>query len=141
VGQGSRAAAAKEAPMIYRDDHDVDVDALVALRAACEFAAKDRAFVAAQIAGARWVVHAYDGARLVGFSRALSDGVSSAYLSSVMVDPGYRRRGIGREMMSRLVAGRDDIKFVLHARAGAAEFYAAVGFAPATDMMVRDRRR
>ena len=125
----------------YRSDHEVDPATLVALRAACEFAAKDPDFVAAQIAGARWVVHAYDDARLVGFARALSDGVSSADLSSVMVDPGYRRRGIGRAMIERLVAGRDDIKFVLHSRAGAAEFYAAVGFAPATDMMVRDRRR
>jgi ribosomal protein S18 acetylase RimI-like enzyme len=125
----------------YRESHDVDLDALEVLRAACEFTARDREFLAQQMTGARWVVQAYDGERLVGFSRAVSDGVSNAYISSVMVDPEYRRRGIGREMLARLVGGRDDIKFVLHTRKEAAAFYAAVGFAPATDMMVRDRRR
>ena len=30
--------------------------------------------------------------------------------------------------------------FVLHSRQDAAAFYAAIGFVPATDMMVRDRR-
>lgn len=125
----------------YRDDHDIDLDALAVLRAACAFAAKDRAFLAGQLAGSRWVAHAYDGTRLVGFARAISDGVSSAYLSSVMVDPSYRRRGIGRALIERIIGGRDNIKFVLHARAEAVPFYAAVGFAPASDMMMRDRRR
>lgn len=125
----------------YREDHDVDLDALAVLRAACVFAAKDRAYLAHQVAGARWVAHAYDGVRLVGFARAISDGVSSAYVSSVMVDPAYRRRGIGRALIERIVGGRDDIKFVLHTRKEAAAFYAAVGFAHASDMMVRDRRR
>lgn len=125
----------------YRDTHDVDLEALRVLRAACAFAEKDLAFLAQQVAGARWVVHAYESGRLVGFCRAISDGVSSAYVSSVMVDPGYRRRGIGRGMLERLMAGRDDIKFVLHTREEAAAFYAAVGFAPATDMLIRDRRR
>jgi ribosomal protein S18 acetylase RimI-like enzyme len=125
----------------YRNSHDVDLNALGVLRAACEFAEKDHEFVAQQVTGARWVVHAYDGERLVGFCRAISDGVSSAYVSSVMVDPEYRRRGIGREMLAQLLAGKDDIKFVLHSRKGAATFYAAAGFAPAPDMMVRDRRR
>lgn len=125
----------------YRDNHDVGLEALRVLRAACAFAAKDLAFLDQQVHGARWVVHAYDGDRLVGFCRAITDGVSSAYVSSVMVDPAYRRRGIGRELLGRLVAGRDDIKFVLHTRKEAAAFYAAVGFAPATDMLIRDRRR
>jgi len=124
----------------YRDDHDVDLDALATLRAACKFALKDRDFLAQQVTGARWIVHAYDATRLVGFARAISDGVSSAYVSSVMVDPSYQRRGIGRAMFERLLAGREDIKFVLHTRKDAAAFYAAVGFKPATDMLVRDRR-
>ena len=125
----------------YRESPDVDLDALAVLRAACEFAPVDREFLAQQVSGARWVVHAYDGARLVGFCRAISDGVSNAYVSSVMVDPEYRRRGIGREMLARLIGGRDGVKFVLHSRKDAIAFYAAVGFAPAIDMMSRDRRR
>ena len=124
----------------YRENHLVDLDALAVLRAACAFASVDRVYLARQVSGALWVVHAYDGSRLVGFCRAISDGVSNAYVSSVMVDPEYRRRGIGRAMLARLIGGRDDVKFVLHSRKDAIAFYDAVGFAAATDMMIRDRR-
>ena len=124
----------------YRESHDVDLEALAVLRAQCDFAAKDSRYLAEQVTGARWVVHAYDADRLIGFCRAISDGVSNAYISSVMVAPEYRRRGVGREMLARLMADKDDIKFVLHTRKEAIAFYAAVGFAPAIDMMIRDRR-
>jgi ribosomal protein S18 acetylase RimI-like enzyme len=124
-----------------REGPDVDVDALAALRASCDFSPLSHATLTAQLAGSRWIVHAYDGARLVGFARAISDGVTTGYVSSVMVDPAHRRRGIGRALMQRLMDGRDGIKLVLHTRRGdAAAFYAAVGFTDAHDMMVRDRR-
>lgn len=126
-----------------RDHPDVDLQAFARLRERCAFSLKSPDFLAAMIAGSRWIAHAHDPAaddRLVGFARAISDGVATAYLSTVMVDPDYRRRGIGRALVHRLVHGRDDVKFVLHSRPDVVAFYAAIGFAPATDMMVRDRR-
>jgi ribosomal protein S18 acetylase RimI-like enzyme len=123
-----------------RDDASVDLEALASLRARCEFSAKPVDFLARVLEGSRWIVHAHDGDRLVGFARAISDGVATAYLSSVMVDPDHRRRGIGRAMLERLMHDRDDIKFVLHTRPDAAAFYTALGFRDATAMMVRDRR-
>ena len=126
-----------------RDDHKLDVQAFARLRERCAFSVKPPEFLAALIAGSRWIAHAYDPAandRLVGFARAISDGVATAYLSTVMVDPDYRRRGLGRALVQRLMRGRDEVKFVLHSRQDAAAFYAAIGFVPATDMMVRDRR-
>jgi ribosomal protein S18 acetylase RimI-like enzyme len=123
-----------------RDDRTIDLAALARLRARCEFADKPIEYLARQVEGARWIVHAHDGDRLVGFARAISDGVSTAYLSSVMVDPDHRLLGIGRAMIEHLLSGRDGIKFVLHARQGAADFYAAMGFVEAADMRVRERR-
>lgn len=123
-----------------RDGLDVDLDALARLRSRCEFSAQPIERLARMLDGARWIVHAYDAKRLVGFARAISDGVATAYTSNVMVDPDYRRRGIGRAMIERLLAGRDDVKFVLHTRPEAAAFYAALGFTDAPAMMVRDRR-
>lgn len=128
------------AVIAYRDDPDVDLDALAALRATCEFAPRPRDFLAQQVAGARWVVHAYAGDRLCGFARAISDGVTNAYISSVMVAPDVRRRGIGRAMIERLVADRPHVRFVLHTRRDAMAFYAALGFGPAADMLVRERQ-
>jgi ribosomal protein S18 acetylase RimI-like enzyme len=126
-----------------RDDREIDLRAFARLRERCAFDAKPLEFLAALVAGSHWIAHAHDAAnddRLVGFVRAISDGVATAYLSTLMVDPEYRRRGIGRAMVQRITHGRDEVKFALHSRHEAIAFFASVGFVPATDMMVRERR-
>jgi ribosomal protein S18 acetylase RimI-like enzyme len=60
-------------------------------------------------------VAAFDGEALVGFARAISDGAFNAYVSTVAVAPAYQRQGIGRELVKRLIEGRDHLQFVLHA--------------------------
>ena len=44
------------------------------------------------------------GETLVGMGRALGDGVSDAYIQDVVVDPGFRRRGIGGGIVRALAA-------------------------------------
>ena len=86
------------------------------------------------------VVSAWDGDRLVGFARAISDGVPNAYVSSVMVDEASRRGGIGRELIRRLMDGRGpEMRWVLHARSDALEFWSAAGFTPATNVLWQGR--
>ena len=123
-----------------REGPDVDTAALARLRASCAFSPLSTETIAAQLAGTRWIVHAYDGEQLVGFARAISDGVTTAYVSGVMVAPAYQRTGVGRAMLGALRAGRDGVRFVLHTRTESRAFYRAIGFDDAADMMVRDRR-
>jgi GNAT superfamily N-acetyltransferase len=125
----------------YRDGSDVGLDALAELRAACEFHVLPPETLQGHLTGSRWVVSAWDGERLIGFARAISDGVTNAYVGSVMVHGDYRRRGVGRAMILRLVDGRGGIRWVLHARAEAMAFYASLGFVAAPDIMWRDRER
>ena len=54
---------------------------------------------------------------MVGFARALCDGVSNGYLSMVAVAEDKRGLGIGRELVQRLTGDDPDITWVL--RAGA----------------------
>jgi GNAT superfamily N-acetyltransferase len=54
--------------------------------------------VAASIA-----VGAWDGERLIGFARALSDGEHRAYIEDVVIDPNYRGQQIGERLVARLV--------------------------------------
>ena len=46
---------------------------------------------------------AWNGEELVGLMRSLSDGVSDAYLLDLIVTKPYRKQGIGREIVNRLV--------------------------------------
>jgi ribosomal protein S18 acetylase RimI-like enzyme len=84
-------------------------------------------------------VSAFDGDKLVGFARAISDGAFNAYVSTVAVLPEYQRRGIGRELVRRLLEGREQVQFILHAQPTAQPFYLGCGFRHAPDMFRRDR--
>jgi GNAT superfamily N-acetyltransferase len=128
----------------YRQDHDIDLDQLEALLLSAGWPerARPRERLAALVANARYVVSAWDGARLVGFARAISDGVLNAYVTTVAVLPAWQGRGIGREIVRRIVEGegKASIRWVLHARPELHEFYGRNGFEPAPDMLWRDRR-
>ena len=89
----------------YRDGHDIDLDQLAHLFVAAGWPhrAADRGKLALLVSRSFYVSAAYDGDRLVAFARALSDGVSNAYISTVCVLPDYRGRGLGREVVRRLV--------------------------------------
>ena len=50
-----------------------------------------------------FVVTAWDGERLVGAGRAITDGCFNAYFPDIAVHPGYHGRGVGREIVSRLL--------------------------------------
>jgi len=124
----------------YRDDKDIDVSALAHLRAICGFAEVAPALLAQMVEGARYVASAHDGDRLIGFARAISDGATNGYISSVMVDPAYRRRGIGRTMLEQILRDKPTIRWVLHTRKEASPLYERLGFTPAEDMMWSRRR-
>jgi GNAT superfamily N-acetyltransferase len=66
---------------------------------------RTRADFESQLASAWRVVGVYeaDSGRLVGFARAISDGVAYAYLSDVFVTSDARGRGLGKELLATMV--------------------------------------
>ena len=63
------------------------------------------------LAGSEAVVLAIDddaGRRVVGFIHAIGDGVLTAFIPSLEVLPEYQGRGIGTELVRRLLARLDD---------------------------------
>ena len=92
------------------------------------------------LAGSRSLV-AVQGGAIVGFGRAVTDGLSNAYLSMVAVAPACRRQGIGSRLVRELMAGADGVTWVLRAsRPGAREFFAQLGFSTSADAMERPRQ-
>ena len=65
---------------------------------------RSREDVEKQIDGAWRVVGAYDeSGALVGFARAVSDGVGFAYLADVFVVPAHRGVGLGRRIVATMI--------------------------------------
>lgn len=84
-----------------------------------------------QVRGAWRVVGAYCGPDMVGFARALSDGVALAYLADLFVLPEHRGLGLGRRLVDTMIEGGEghDFRWLLHT-ADAHGLYADFGFGP-----------
>ena len=78
------------------------------------------------------MVGAWEDGRLVGFARAITDGVYRALIDDVVVDEPNRKAGIGSEVMRRLVTRLREMEVEeVFLRCGHAmePFYAGLGFA------------
>ena len=82
---------------------------------------------------------AFDASRVVGFSRALCDGVSNGYISMVAVATDKRGQGLGRELVRRLIGDDVGITWVLRAGRGSTGFWERVGFERSGTAMERVR--
>lgn len=59
--------------------------------------------MAVAIAHSHPVVTAWDNERLIGFSRATSDGIFRATIWDVVIDPDYQGVGLGRRLVETLI--------------------------------------
>ncbi len=77
------------------------------------------------------LISVYDGDRLVGFGRIVSDGIFHAMIYEMIVLPGYQNKGIGSEILKRLLkkCGEKKIRDVqLFCARGKRAFYEKHGF-------------
>jgi ribosomal protein S18 acetylase RimI-like enzyme len=86
-------------------------------------------------------VVALDEGRVVGFARALCDGVSNGYISMVAVAEDFRQQGIGRRLVEHLMRGDldGDITWVLRAGRDSRGFWERLGFTASDIAMERVR--
>jgi ribosomal protein S18 acetylase RimI-like enzyme len=79
--------------------------------------------------GSSAVVLAREGERVVGFVTAISDGVLSAYIPLLEVLPDCQGRGIGSELIRRLLAKLGDLYMIdLQCDEELDPFYSRLGF-------------
>ena len=74
-------------------------------------------------------VYVYDGDRIIGNARALSDTVCNSYVIDVWVHSNYRRQGIASQMMQILMEGLDGQHVYLFTD-DRMDFYESIGFCP-----------
>lgn len=92
---------------------------------------EDPACIAAMLEHGNLLCTAWDGDRLVGVARSVTDFAYCCYLSDLAVDANYQRRGIGRELI-RMTQARlgPRAKLILLAAPRAADYYPRIGFDP-----------
>lgn len=75
------------------------------------------------------LVTAWDGERLVGVARALTDYSYCCYLSDLAVDEGYQHRGIGKQLVKRIEREiGEEAALILLASPIAMDYYPKIGF-------------
>jgi len=78
---------------------------------------------------------------VVGFARALCDGVSNGYISMLAVARDLRRQGIGRQLVERLMLeDTGEITRILRAGRDSRGFWQRLGFVASDFTMERVRR-
>lgn len=74
------------------------------------------------------VITAWDGNKLIGAGRMLSDGICYGCIFDVGVLPEYQKKGIGKGLMNNLLSGEEHLSMHLTSTFGNEEFYKKLGF-------------
>jgi len=117
----------------YRYGNDLDLDRVIELYRDSTLGERrpidDRGIVAAMLEHANLVVTAWEGDRLVGLSRTLTDFLYVGYLSDLAVALSHQRLGIGTELIAKTrerMGPRSML--VLLAAPKAVDYYPRIGF-------------
>lgn len=74
------------------------------------------------------VVFVFEGPQLIGFGRAISDGLTQAAIYDVAVLPDWQGRGVGKEIIRNIMAALPGCNFILYASPGKEPFYEKLNF-------------
>lgn len=83
------------------------------------------------------VFSAWDGNKLIGLICAMDDGIMTAYIHYLLVNPEYHNLGIGKTLVEKIKETyKDYLRIVLVSYNEAIGFYKSCGFSPAKDECV-----
>ena len=72
-------------------------------------------------------VGAYDGEKLVGLARVMTDFVFTSYLSDLAIDEAYQHQGIGKQLIIEVKKFIPGAKIILLAAPAAEGYYPKIG--------------
>lgn len=85
--------------------------------------------ISRMLANANLTVTAWDGERLVGIARALTDFAYCCYLSDLAVDAAYQKQGIGRKLVETVQDEiSEEVMLLLLSAPDAMPYYPRIGF-------------
>ena len=129
--------------LTYRIGNDLDLDEVIRVYRRSTLAERrpvdDRERMAQMLRGANLVVTAWDGDRMVGVARSLSDFAYATYLADLAVDTDYQRGGIGRELIARTRHAGGRANIFLFAAPKAAQYYPHIGFSAGSGWILHEK--
>jgi GNAT superfamily N-acetyltransferase len=129
--------------LIYRFDFPVTAEMVAAVfrSSGIRRPVDDLVRVQKMLDHADLTITVWDGERLVGIGRALTDFSCCCYLSDMAVDRDYQHQGIGRAMISSI---RDhlgsEVMLLLLSAPEAMEYYPHIGFEKADNAWIIHRQ-
>ena len=125
----------------YRLGNDLNLDDVIEVYRASTLGARrpidDRERMRQMFEQANLVVTAWDGERMIGVSRSLTDFCYATYLSDLAVVVEFQKQGIGRELMRRTQEAGGKATVFLFAAPAAVDYYPRVGFTVGSGWMLR----
>ena len=108
---------------------EVDWDALSHLYRIAPLGEKKPADLKVVFSNSLFKSFVYEGGKLIGAGRALADGMDCSYICDIAVHPDHQGAGLGKDIVSSLVAlSKGHKKIILYAVAGKEPFYRKLGF-------------
>ena len=91
--------------LTYIENGQISATDIAALRKSVGWNGMEEYYADPRMATASYCrIACYDGNMLVGYVDSISNGVTDAYIQDLMVSPEYQGRGIGTELINRVVA-------------------------------------
>ena len=114
----------------FSETRELSIESVLALYRANEWSSAEKPELLHKgLLSSHSLVTAWDGAKLVGLGNAISDGYLVVYYPHLLVLPEYQGRGIGTELMRRLMARYQGFhQHMLVADGRALDFYRKCGF-------------
>lgn len=133
-------------PIRYETNTPVTTDQFIELLRSSTLAQRrpvdDRACMDGMVNNSNLMITAWDGGRLVGIARSMTDFHYACYLADLAVDLDYQRRGIGKRLLDMTQAQLGArCKLILAAAPGANSYYERLGFTHNPRCWVLDRDR
>jgi len=93
-----------EGEMIYKINEPVSVELLASLREAVGWNRMEKELNDPEMIS-YYHIAVYEENELIGYIDCVSNGVTDAYIQDLMVHPAYQRKGIGSELMNKMIEG------------------------------------